>query len=419
MNLFTLGFKSLWSRRFTVMLIVMTISISTALLLGVERVRDSVRSSFTNTVSGVDLLVGARGGQIPLLLYSVFRIGNATNNITWESYQHFAKRRGVKWTIPLSLGDSHRGYRVLGTNQDYFRYYQVGKEKKLTFAEGKQFDGLLEVVLGAEVAETLGYRLGDSLIISHGLGSTSFAEHDDKPFVVSGILNPTGTPVDTTIHISLAAIEAIHIGWEQGVKIPGAQRSLDRIRPGELEPEAITAFLLGLENRIQVFKLQREINEYLEEPLLGILPGVALLELWGFMSVAEKALWIVSMFVVLAGFFGMVAVSLAGLNERRREIAVYRAVGASQGHICALLVVEAMILTIAGILLGIIMLSVCLLITQGLLETRYGLYVAVTLPTASELKVIAGLLGIGLLSGLVPAVVAYRNTLVDGLSAKT
>ena len=419
MNLLSLGVKSLWSRRFTVMLIVTTIAISTALLLGMEKVRQSARSSFTNTVSGVDLLVGTRSGPIPLLLYSVFRIGNATNNISWESYLDIANHPAVKWTIPLSLGDSHRGYRVLGTNLDYFKHYRVGGGKALAFFQGKPFEHLLDVVIGAEVAKTLGYKIGQSLVISHGLGSTSFSNHDDKPFVISGILKPTGTPVDRTIHVELGAIEAIHIGWEQGVKIPGAERSIERIRPKELEPKSITAFMVGLDSRIRVFKLQREINEYKAEPLLAILPGVALQELWGFMSVAEKALWIISLFVVLSGFVGMTAVSLAGLNERRREIAVYRAVGASRLTICALLIVEAIILTLVGILLGIIVLLLCLFAAQGLMEARFGLYVTISWPTLTEFKIILGLVAIGLISGMVPAFVAYRNTLIDGLSAKT
>ena len=419
MNLFVLGFKSLWSRRFTVMLIVVTIVISTALLLGMEKVRQGARSSFTNTISGVDLVIGARSGPIPLLLYSVFRIGNSTNNITWESYQEFANHPDVKWSIPLSLGDSHRGYRVLGTNLDYFTHYKVGNKRSLVFASGYPFDELLEVVIGAEVANSLSYTIGQSIVISHGIGNTSFSDHQDKPFIISGILKPTGTPVDRTIHVKLAAIEAIHIGWEQGVKIPGAQRSIERIRPTELEPKAITAFMVGLDSRIRVFKLQREINDYKQEPLLAILPGVALQELWGFMSVAEKALWLVSLFVVLAGFFGMIAVSVAGLNERRREIAVYRAVGASRLRIMALLIVEALILTTIGIALGFALVTLGLLAAQGLLESRFGLYIAATWPTLTELKLILGLFIAGLISGMVPAFVAYKNSLIDGLSAKS
>ncbi|MEM7193358.1 MAG: ABC transporter permease [Pseudomonadota bacterium] len=418
MNLFHLGLKSLWSRRYTAILVLLTVAISTALLIGVERIRHSTKSSFTNTVSGVDLIVGARSGSISLLLYSVFRLGNPTNNITWESYRDFAEKQGVAWTIPLSLGDSHRGFRVLGTSRDYFEYYKIGRGRSLVFDAGNEFDQLLDVVLGAEVAEQLNYKIGDEIIIAHGLGTTSFSNHDDNPFTVSGILARTGTPVDRTLHVSLEAIEAIHVGWEGGVKIPGATRSVSQLRDKDLQPKAITAFMLGLESRVGVFKLQRAVNEYREEPLLAVLPGAALQELWGFMRVAENALWIISLFVVFAGFVGMIAVSLAGLNERRREIAVLRAVGASSTNVSALLIVESVILTAIGIVLGMTVLHALVWILQGIIETRFGIGISNALPTATEWKLIGGLLLAGTAAGTVPAVVAYKNTLMDGLTAR-
>ena len=419
MKFVSIGLLSLWNRRYTAGLTILTIAISAALLIGVEKVRHNAKTSFANTVSGVDLIVGARSGAIPLLLYSVFRIGNATNNITMESYQHIATQPGVKWTIPISLGDSHRGYRVMGTNQAYFEHYRVGQQRKLTFSHGAPFSKLFDVVVGAEVAKSLGYKLDDKIIIAHGIGNTSFATHDDKPFVISGILDPTGTPVDRTVHVSLAAIEAIHIGWEQGVQIPGASASLEsRLNP-KLQPTAITAFMVGLQSRVGVFKLQRLINEYREEPLLAILPGVALQELWSFMFVAEQAMWVISLFVAVAAFLGMIAVSLAGLNERRREIAVFRAVGASVRYICALLIVETIILTVSGLILGMVILYLGLWILRPLIEANFGLYIPIGLPTPTEIALLLGLLGIGVLSGIVPAFTAYRNTLVDGLTAKT
>lgn len=413
-----LGFSSLWSRRFTVVLVLVTIAISAALLLGVERVRHGARESFTNTISGVDLLVGARSGTIPLLLYSVFRIGNATNNITWQSYQEIAGRPGVRWTIPLSLGDSHRGYRVLGTNRDYFEYYRVGRDRRLDFSQGREFRDLFDVVIGAEVARTLGYTTGDRIVVAHGLGKTSFAQHDDMPFVVSGVLAPTGTPVDRTVHVSLEAIEAIHVGWEHGVRIPGSTVSADVVRARELRPGAITAFMLGLENRIGVFRLQRFINEYRAEPLLAVLPGVALQELWGLMSVAERALQIIALFVVVAAFAGMVAVSLAGLNERRREIAVYRAVGAGRRHVSLLILTESLIITALGLVLGICLLFGGLWLLQPALESRFGLYLGLTMISGRELLILAGLLLAGIVAAIVPVAVAYRNSLSDGLTAR-
>ncbi|EKM93964.1 ABC efflux transporter permease [Stutzerimonas degradans] len=221
MYLLRLALASLNNRRFTALLTVFAIALSVCLLLAVERVRTETRASFASTISGTDLIVGARSGSVNLLLYSVFRIGNATNNIRWDSYQQLAGHPQVKWAIPLSLGDSHRGYRVLGTSPGYFEHYRFGRQQPLQLAEGRAFaDDPFEVVLGAEVAQSLGYRLDERIVLAHGVAKISLVQHDDKPFRVVGILRRTGTPVDRTLHINLAGMEALHIDWRGGVPAP-------------------------------------------------------------------------------------------------------------------------------------------------------------------------------------------------------
>jgi putative ABC transport system permease protein len=140
--MFSLALKSLYNRKFTTILTVASIALSVTLLLGVERIRNEARSSFTNTISGTDLIVGARTGPVQLLLYSVFRIGNATNNISWQSYQDISRNPKVKWTIPISLGDSHQGYRVMGTNKAYFDYFRFAGGRQLELSEGSIFKGV-------------------------------------------------------------------------------------------------------------------------------------------------------------------------------------------------------------------------------------------------------------------------------------
>jgi len=263
MYLLRLALTSLNNRRFTALLTVFAIALSVCLLLAVERIRTETRASFASTISGSDLIVGARSGSVNLLLYSVFRIGNATNNIRWDSFEHFAAHPRVKWAIPLSLGDSHRGYRVLGTSGTYFEHYQYGRSQTLQFAEGKPFNDLFEVVLGAEVADALNYKIGQQIVLAHGVSTVSLVKHDDKPFTVSGILARTGTPVDRTLHISLAGMEALHVDWQNGMPARGAARlSAEQAREMGLQPKAITAMLLGLNSKIATFSLQREINEF-------------------------------------------------------------------------------------------------------------------------------------------------------------
>lgn len=419
MYLLRLAIQSLANRRFSALLTVIAIALSVTLLLAVERVRTEAYSSFASTVSGTDLIVGARSGSVQLLLYSVFRIGNATNNIRWDSYQQISAQPQVKWAIPLSLGDSHRGFRVLGTSQAYFDHYRFGRDRSLSFSQGQPFSDLYDAVLGADVARELGYELGTDMVLAHGAGAVSFVKHADKPFRVVGILARTGTPVDRTIHVSLQGIEALHVDWQQGMPARGAGHvSAEQARALDLTPQAITAAMLGLNRRIDTFALQRQINEFSGEPLLAILPGVALQELWSLLSVAEKALLLVSVFVVLTGLVGMLTAILSGLNERRREMAVLRSVGARPMHIFSLLLLEAVSLTIAGIALGLGLLYVGIAATRPWLEQQYGLFLPLGWPTDSELALLAGIVGASVLMGCIPAWRAYRQALLDGLSIR-
>ncbi|WP_235811906.1 ABC transporter permease, partial [Pseudomonas syringae] len=373
-----------------------------------------------STISGTDLIVGARSGSVNLLLYSVFRIGNATNNIRWDSFEHFASNPKVKWAIPMSLGDSHRGYRVMGTTEAYFEHYQYGRQQHLELADGRAFaTDPFEVVLGAEVAEALHYKLGDKLVLAHGVATISLVKHDDKPFTVVGILKRTGTPVDRTLHISLGGMEAIHIDWKNGVPAQGSGRiSADQARNMDLTPQAITAFMLGLNSKISTFALQREINEFRGEPLLAILPGVALQELWSLMGTAEKALFVISLFVVLTGLIGMLTAILTSLNERRREMAILRSVGARPWHIASLLVLEAFALALTGVAAGLALLYIGIGAAQGYVQSAYGLYLPLSWPSEYEWTLMAGILIAALLMGSVPAWRAYRQSLADGLSIR-
>jgi putative ABC transport system permease protein len=414
----SLALRSLANRRTTALLTLASIALSVALLVGVERLRTETRQSFASTIAGTDLIVGARSGPVQLLLYSVFRIGNATNNISWESYQDLAAQPRVAWTVPLSLGDSHRGFRVLGTTDAYLAHYRFGRDQPLRFAAGAWLDDLYDTVLGAEVARRLGYAIGDELVIAHGAGDVAFARHDDKPFRVSGILAPTGTPVDRTVHVSLEAIEAIHLGWRGGAPMPGAGLSAERARAMDLTPEAITAVLVGLDSRIATFGVQRWVNDYPEEPLLAVLPGVALAELWSLVGVAENALLVVSACVVLVGLIGMLTALLIGLNERRREMAILRSVGARPVQVLALIIGEAAFLTLLGLAAGVGLLYLLLVLGQPWLEAQLGLFIGIGAPSPREWLLLATVLAAGVLAGALPGWRAYRMSLTDGLSMR-
>lgn len=283
---------------------------------------------------------------------------------------------------------------------------------------GERFDDLFDAVIGADVAATLGYEVGDSIILSHGLGAISEGEHDNKPFRISGILKKTGTPVDRTIHVSLGAIEAIHIDWKGGRKTPGLSPPPESLRKLTLTPKAITAALIGVKSKISTFRIQRFVNEYRDEPLVAVLPGVALQELWGLVGTAETALIVVASMVVVAALFGLATMLLSTLNERRREMAVLRSIGAGPVTIVALLITEAAILALAGIVSGVALLFAALAIAQPIIDATYGIFIAIDGLSARDLLILAGVMLAALAISVVPALRAYAMSLADGMTVR-
>ena len=414
--LLKLTLNSLYARLLTVSMTIFAISLSLMLYLSVEKLRSSAYTSFTNTISQTDLIVGSRTGSVQLLLYSIFRIGNATNNITWESYQDIIEKDEVEWAVPISLGDSHKGYRVMGTNKDFFKHYKYRGNKSLVIKDGKYFSDLYDVVLGFGVAEKLDYQINSSIIVSHGL--KSFTDHDDQPFKVSGILAKTGTPVDNTIIVSLKAIEAIHVDWSSGAKIPGQVTPIDEIRKMDLATSNITAVLLGIDSKLKIFQFQRWINEYPEEALTAILPGVALQELWRIVGVVENILLGVSFVVILTTLMGMAAIVLSSLNERRREMAIWRAMGASPKIVIGLLMLEALIISCVSIFLSTFLLFILLYFLQPWIDTTYGILVTIEMLSLSDIYIFILFIFAAMFVSLIPALRAYWFSINDGMTVK-
>ena len=395
-----LAWRSLLSRKGAVAMTFLAITVSIFVLLGIEHIRQQAKSSFNNTVSGIDLIVGARTGEINLLLYSVFRLGNATNNISWSSYQDISTNPKVAWTIPISLGDSHKGYRVMGTTTDYFKHFRYGQKQTLNFAQGKAFSEVFDVVLGAAVARELNYQLGTQLVLAHGVASTSFTQHDDKPFRIVGILQPTGTPVDHTVHVSLRGIEAVHA--KRGQR--------------DFTPTSITAFMVGLKSKMATFHVQRDINNYQPEPLSAILPGVALSQLWQITAIMENTLILVSILVLLASLLGLSAMLLTSIRERRREIAIMRSLGAPPSFLFLLIQTEALLITLASSAFALLLLFLSLLSLRSFLTENFSLSISTNIFDNNILYLLLIILVSAMITSMVPAISAYSNALQKRLN---
>ena len=414
----SLALSSLWNRRGSALLTILAVAVSVMLFLGVDKLRSSAEDSFSKTLSGTQLIVGARTSEVSLVLFSVFHIGNPTAAMTWESYNWLKDQKGVTWTVPIALGDSHRGYRVVGTTTDMFDHYRYRSDQPLSFSQGAPFSDLYDVVIGAKVAEETGYEIGTEITLTHGLGEVSFVGHDNRPFKVVGIMNRTGTPIDQSVLISLEAIEAIHVGWESGSPSAMARiMTADDVRKMDLTPDAISAALVGMDLG-SVFMTQRAINTYPREALIAAIPGQAISEVWKLIGVAGQALMAVSGFVILVGLVSILTSILTSLRERRREMAVLRAIGAGPRHIVLLLLSEAVFLAAIGALFGIALVYFATLIAAPLIEAQFGIALTTRPPGSLDLIVfLCVTLAAGLL-GLIPAFLALKNSLADGLSIK-
>ena len=435
-----LAAKSLRNRLLTSTLTLLSIAFSVALLVGVENVRVGVRESFTNTIRGTDLIVGARGGTLQLLLYAVFGMGSPTMNVSHEAYERWRRHPAVAWTIPYALGDSHRGFRVVGTTDDFYERYRFRRDGRVTFAAGRAPANAREVAIGSEVAAELGYALGREIALTHGLRGGGIMDHDDRPFTVVGVIARTATPIDRSLYVTLDAIDVIHEGWEQGVPpgvaaagappamlgasapppMPGAAPPPMPVAAADVHEEGtqVTAFLVGTRNRFETLRLQREMNTDLTEPVTAVIPGLALAELWRTLGYAEQGLRVVSVFVVIVGLIGMLLALYSSLEARRREMSILRAIGAGPRKIVALLVLESGLLSALGAALGIVLVYALLLVAQAPVERAFGLFLPIRPLGAVELAYVALVVLAGLLLGVIPAWRAYRNSLADGLSVR-
>ena len=437
-----MAWKSLRYRRTTVFLSIASVTISVVLLLGVERIRNQVHDSFSSTVSETDLIIGSRTSNISLLLASIFHMGYVNQNISYETYKRIAAHDKVAWAIPISLGDSHKGYPVLGTTENYFEHFKYGKNQELLASKGELCIHNTHAVLGATAARDLGYGLGDEIIVTHGMGAESFVEHSDEPFVVQGILKPTGTPVDRAVFVSLFAMGKIHdhfynpsahshddpltsaaskqIALEMDQHHDDHNHGHDHDHSdwdGEV-PESLTAFMLGMKNSNDILSFQRMINTSNEEPLTAIMPVVTLLELWSVVGPVERSLIIISVLVLIVAFAGMLTTIMTGLNERRREMAILRSVGARPSHIFRLIVLESTSITLAGVLLGIFLLYIVLIVAIPIVNARYGLLIGLDFLSVKEILMLFFIVLGGFIIGLLPAYRSYKSSLADGLMMK-
>lgn len=416
-RLIRLAWKSLLSRKGTSLLTLLSIALSVALLISVERLRQGAEEGFTGAISKTDLIVGARTGPLNLLLFTVFNLGSATNQIQIGSFERYEKHPSVEWVIPISLGDGHRGFRVVATTTAFPEHYRFRGDHSVKMKAGEWSTGIWDVVLGSDVARKLGYKLGAKVVLAHGVTrGEGVLGHDDKPFSVVGIMEATGTALDQSLYITMEGMEGIHVDWKDGsLPQPGQEIAADSLKAEDLKPKYITAFFLRTKSRIETLRLQREINVDTAEPLLAIIPGVALSELWRSLSYVGATLSGISWLVVFVGMMSLIVALLTSLNARRREMAILRAMGAGPLQILWLMVSEAMGLVFFGALFGYLVQAVGFQFLELYLRNEYGIVLSNSALSIGQFQLLGLALALGFVAGLLPAIAAFRMSVKDGL----
>lgn len=420
----TLVLYSLWNRRFVAALTVFAIALSVALILSVERLRDSARTSFANSASGIDLIVAPRGNDVQILLATVFGVGSTGAGMSGEVLELLEEMPGVAWAIPLMQGDNHQGFPVIGTSAAYFEHFRHSRGQGLEFIKGDAFDDTHSAVIGAEVAERLGYDVGTEIVNAHGAGAVALEVHDEAPFQITGVLARTNTAVDRMVFISLEGFDTLHVESAPRSADPfdtfskADHDSHDDAHEHGFVPDQINAIYIGLSSRTAVLGVQRTVATYKAEPLAAVMPNVALLQLWSITGTAENALRLMSVAVMAASLIGMVVMLAAALEARRREFAILRSVGASPRDVVLMIVTEALLVTAAGIVLGLLIFWGVALLAEPILSTRFGVILGSNMLNVSEATLLLTILCFGALASLLPAWRVYRMTLADGLTTK-
>ena len=409
--------KSMRSRIIPTSLVTISLMASMVLLLSIERIQQGTEEGFNQSISGVDAIIGPRSSSLELVLYTVFHLGRPTNNITTKTINDVKQRSDISWLVPIALGDSHRGYRVIATEPNYFQHIRYGNNQPLTFSKGAPFTELSEATLGSDVAEKLNYSVGSEIQITHGSIESIGSKHDDFSFTVTGVLNKTGTPIDQAIFLDLKGYELLHLGWKSGKKVFSLEDiDLSSLPPDALNPKTVTAAFVGLKSKLTIFNFSKNIREYTEEAISAVIPGIALSELWSIVGLVDKGFKLLSWIIIAISLIAMVTLIIASLDNRKQEMTIYRANGASPKFLAAMVVYESLVIGLVAIIGAIILVTAVTYFATSQLNLALGISPSFKWISLDEIKVFGIILLSGALSSLIPAAMVFRKNLHQALS---
>ncbi|HSI74573.1 MAG TPA: FtsX-like permease family protein [Lunatimonas sp.] len=405
MNLLKLSWKYLIAKPLNTSLNILLLALGLAIITVLLLMQDQFENKMTKDAVGIDLVIGAKGSPLQLVLSSVYHIDFPTGNIDLDEAIGVSKNRLIKNTIPLGMGDNYQGFRIVGTNHDYLDLYEV------SFAAGSPWKKPFDVVIGHDVASKLGLKVGDTFVGSHGIGSASH-DHDEHDYVITGVMEKQGSVVDQLILTSMESVWFTHDEHHDHalMELPVATTGF----PETTEPREITSLLVQYRNPIAAVQLPRFINS--RSSLQAASPSFEISRLFELLGIGVTLIQGLAVIIIVISGLGIFIALYNSLKERKYDLAVMRTIGASKGLLFRHILLEGVLLTFLGALLGLLIGHLFLLILvvnydQGAIA---GLRADIFL--IEELYLVFFAILIGVLASLLPAWNAYRTDIAKQLT---
>ena len=413
-GIFLLVRRSLRQHAFSTIITVLAVGLASGLTMSVFSIQQQTREAFSGGDVGFDAVLGARGSQLQLVLNTVFHLETSPGNIPWSVYEKLKHDTpGIRLAIPYATGDNYFGYRIVGTSTELFTDFEYQKGQKFQFVgDGRSFeDGYAEAVVGSYVAEQLGISVGDHIHPSHGVNYAEGSEHEDE-YTVVGILEPTNSPSDRVVWIPIEGI--FHM---DGHVLKGAGEHYEHHGTHAIpeEHKEVSAVMLSFSSPTLGMNLNQQINMIGKEYTLAFPIGRVMLELFDKIGWVNRIFELVAYLVVLVSGAAILASIYNTINERRREFAILRALGARRRTVFSAIVLEAATIAALGSVLGWVFYGVILFGASYAVRKETGVVLEVFMLHPSLYLTPIGMTLLGALTGIVPAYKAYATDVAENL----
>lgn len=407
MIIFQTALKSLFYRPLSTFLSVLLLSFGLGLIMVLLEARDRFEESFKRNIQGIDLVVGAKGSPLQLILSGVYHIDAPTGNISLAEFEKLQKNPQIKQAIPLSLGDNYRGYRIVGTNADYPALYQAEMER------GRAFEKPLEAVIGARVAAQTGLKVGDQFAGNHGLQAESEDSHEHQAYTVTGIMQANGSVLDQLILTPLESVWLVHHHPEHDQDHPDDHgHHHDDLPP--YEEREISVGLLRFSNPMATLRLPRQINQ--QTNMQAALPAIEINRLFSLADNAIDFLQALGLLLLLLAGISVFTALLQSLKDEEAQLAFLRALGSPRRAIFGFILSKGLLLSSAGFLGALVLSQLALWGIHRQVSTNYQYQWEQQLLSPHLLNLLAVVLILGFAAALLPAFRAYRLNISKTLS---